>query len=98
MTGTVATQAFVAGAAGAQTLAMGDAADPEHQPCWYQSPLLTRRIGHKRVCLAKESKAGPSQEQKEEVEQEGTTQSLSLRELWDMQRDFSHHPGEQVIT
>lgn len=46
----------------------------------------------------KENKAGPTQEQEEEAEQEGTPQSLSLRELWDMQKDFSHHPGEQLIT
>lgn len=32
MTGTVATQTLVAGAAAAQILAMGDAAEPEHQP------------------------------------------------------------------
>lgn len=67
-------------------------------PGQYQSPLFTRRNGPRRACLVKENKAGPSRGQEEEAEQEGTTQSLSLRELWDMQKDFSHHPGEQVNT
>lgn len=66
--------------------------------CWYQSPLSTRRNGHERACLVKENKAGPSQEQEEEAEQGGATQSLFLRELWDMQKDFSHQAGEHVIT
>lgn len=46
--------------------------------------------------LVKKDKAVSWQEQEEEVEKEVTTWSVSLSELWDMQKDFSHHPGERV--
>ncbi|GAB0210056.1 hypothetical protein GRJ2_003471400 [Grus japonensis] len=41
---------------------------------------------------------GPSGEQEEEAEPEVITRSLSLRELRDMQKDFSCLPGEHIIT
>ncbi|KAK4810919.1 hypothetical protein QYF61_013327, partial [Mycteria americana] len=46
--------------------------------------------------------AGPSQEEEEEeeelVNETETTRSLSLSELRDMQKDFSRHPGEHIVT
>ncbi|GAB0209910.1 hypothetical protein GRJ2_003456700 [Grus japonensis] len=41
---------------------------------------------------------GPSREQEEEVEPEVISQSLPLSELQDMWKDFSHLPGEHIIT
>lgn len=80
------------GTAAIPTSVTGMAAEPENQPMpvWIQ----------KKSGLAKEVKAGPLQEQEEETEhdQEVTTQSLSLSELWEIQKDFSFHPGEHIIT
>ncbi|KAK4806949.1 hypothetical protein QYF61_027316 [Mycteria americana] len=46
--------------------------------------------------------AGPSQGEEEEeeelVNETKTTRSLSLSELRDMQKDFSHRPGEHIAT
>ncbi|KAK4822000.1 hypothetical protein QYF61_006614 [Mycteria americana] len=44
--------------------------------------------------------AGPSQEEEEEelVNETETTRSLSLSELRDMRKDFSHHSGEHIVT
>ena len=48
------------------------------------------------------SKAGPPQEEEEEeaelINEAVTTQSLSPSELRDMRKDFSHRPGEHIIT
>ncbi|GAB0209153.1 hypothetical protein GRJ2_003381000 [Grus japonensis] len=63
-------------------------------------PLYTRRNTEKiPVGLVKDDdEPGPSQEQEEEPEPEVITRSLSLRELRDMRKDFSHLPGEHIIT
>ncbi|KAK4821357.1 hypothetical protein QYF61_018895 [Mycteria americana] len=45
-----------------------------------------------------DQRAEPSQEEEEVVDETETTQSLSLSELQDMQKDFSHRPGEHVVT
>ncbi|KAK4828822.1 hypothetical protein QYF61_000879 [Mycteria americana] len=46
--------------------------------------------------------AGPSQREEEEdeelINETETTRSLSLSELRDMQKDFSRHPGEHIVT
>lgn len=48
------------------------------------------------------SNAEPSQREEEEeteiINESETTRSLSLSELRDVQRDFSHHPGEHILT
>ncbi|GAB0182527.1 hypothetical protein GRJ2_000718000 [Grus japonensis] len=44
-----------------------------------------------------DDESGPSREQ-EESEPEVITRSLSLSELRDMRKDFSHLPGEHIIT
>ncbi|KAK4806233.1 hypothetical protein QYF61_013377 [Mycteria americana] len=47
-----------------------------------------------------DERAGPSQGEEEEelVDERETTQSLALSELRDMRKDFSHRPGEHVVT
>ena len=45
-----------------------------------------------------DNEPGPSQEQRKEAEPEIITQSPSLSKLWDTRRDFSHHPGEHIVT
>ncbi|GAB0202194.1 hypothetical protein GRJ2_002685000 [Grus japonensis] len=50
------------------------------------------------LASVKDDEIGPSQEQEEETELEITTQSLSLSELQDMRKHFSHLPGEHIIT
>ncbi|KAK4814672.1 hypothetical protein QYF61_024979 [Mycteria americana] len=47
-----------------------------------------------------DEKAGPSQREEGEelVDKMETTQSLSLSELQDMQKDFGHHPGKHIVT
>ncbi|KAF4792379.1 hypothetical protein TURU_121568 [Turdus rufiventris] len=89
----------VTGTAATPTLAPDP--EPEHQPCQHQSPLFTRGNGHKRACLVKENKAGPSQEREEEVEQEellfGSSVPIPERAVG-FAKGFSHQRGEQVIT
>ncbi|GAB0209749.1 hypothetical protein GRJ2_003440600 [Grus japonensis] len=58
-----------------------------------------KKYTRKSVRLVKDDdESGPSQEQEEEPEPEVITRSLSLRELRDMRKDFSHLPGEHIIT
>ncbi|KAK4811243.1 hypothetical protein QYF61_022140 [Mycteria americana] len=47
-----------------------------------------------------DERAGPSQGEEEEelVDETETTRSLSLSELRDMRKDFSHRPGEHIVT
>ncbi|GAB0189125.1 hypothetical protein GRJ2_001377800 [Grus japonensis] len=53
----------------------------------------------KSVHLVKDDdELGPSREQEEEPEPEVIARSLSLNELRDMRKDFSHVPGEHIIT
>ncbi|GAB0206704.1 hypothetical protein GRJ2_003136000 [Grus japonensis] len=54
----------------------------------------TRKLVH---LVKDDDEPGPSREQ-EEPEPEVITRSLSLSELRDMQKDFSHLPGEHIIT
>ncbi|KAK4810706.1 hypothetical protein QYF61_007680 [Mycteria americana] len=53
----------------------------------------------KSACLEREDeRAGPSQGEEEEelVDEMETTRSLSLSELRDMRKDFSHRPGKHI--
>ncbi|GAB0209526.1 hypothetical protein GRJ2_003418300 [Grus japonensis] len=56
-----------------------------------------KRGAHARA-VKDDDEPGPSREQEEEPEPEVITRSLSLRELRDMQKDFSRLPGEHIIT
>lgn len=38
----------------------------------------------------------PSQKQEEDTEEVTPTWSLSSSELWEIEKDFSHHPGEHI--
>ncbi|KAK4825387.1 hypothetical protein QYF61_027153, partial [Mycteria americana] len=91
------------GTAATPAPAPGTAAEPENQPvpvsvtpvdkekCWKQkSARLVRE----------DQKAGPSRGEEEEelVNETETTRSLSLSELRDMQKDFSHCPGEHIVA
>ena len=62
-------------------------------------PCTKKKYSKTPACLAKdEGEPGSSWEQEEEAELEIITWCLSLSELWDMRKDFSHHPGEHIIT
>ncbi|KAK4815995.1 hypothetical protein QYF61_010863 [Mycteria americana] len=49
-----------------------------------------------------DERAGPShgeeEDEEERINKTETTQSLSLSELRDVQKDFSHHPGEHIVS
>ncbi|GAB0208219.1 hypothetical protein GRJ2_003287600 [Grus japonensis] len=63
------------------------------------TPIHKKKYTKKSVRLVKDDdELGPSREQEEELEPEVITRSLSLSELRDMQKDFSCHPGEHIIT
>ncbi|KAK4825938.1 hypothetical protein QYF61_003450 [Mycteria americana] len=83
MTGTVATP----------ILATGTAAEPENQPV----PVSVTPI-NKKKSWKDDEKGGPSREEEELIKETVTTQSLSLSELQDMQKDLSCHSGEHVVT
>ncbi|KAK4811170.1 hypothetical protein QYF61_019801 [Mycteria americana] len=50
------------------------------------------------ACSAAEQPQEQEREETEIINESETTQSLSLSELQDMRKDYSHHPGEQAIT
>ncbi|KAK4821708.1 LOW QUALITY PROTEIN: hypothetical protein QYF61_027780 [Mycteria americana] len=81
-----------AGTAATPTLAAGNVAEPEKQPV-----LVSVAPIHKKKSWKDDEKAGPSREEEELVNETVTTRSLSLSELRDMQKDFSHRPGEHVV-
>ncbi|KAK4810931.1 hypothetical protein QYF61_013339 [Mycteria americana] len=83
--------------------ATGTAAESGNQPVPVSVDPIHKKKSWKRKSTRLEredEKAGPSQgeeEEKEELMDEmETTRSLSLNELRDMRRDFSHRPGEHV--
>ncbi|GAB0208596.1 hypothetical protein GRJ2_003325300 [Grus japonensis] len=77
-----------------QTLVTGTEGEPENQPVPVSvAPIQKKKYTKKSVRLVKDDdEPGPSQE--EEPEPEVITRSLSLRELRDMRKDFSRHPGK----
>ena len=78
----------------------GAAAEPENQPMT-ESVAARHKKKYKRKSphsVQGEDEPGPSQEQEEEAEPVIVTGCLSLSELRDMRKDFSHHPGEQLVT
>ncbi|GAB0206633.1 hypothetical protein GRJ2_003128900 [Grus japonensis] len=81
-----------------QTLVTGTEGEPENQPVPVSvAPIQKKKYTKKSVRLVMDDdEPGPSQE--EEPEPEVITRSLSLSELQDMRKDFSHHPGEHIIT
>ncbi|GAB0204064.1 hypothetical protein GRJ2_002872000 [Grus japonensis] len=78
----------------------GTVAEPKDQPVPVSvAPIHKKKYTRKSVCLVKDDdEPGPSREQEEEPEPEVITRSLSLSELRDMRKDFSHLPGEHIIT
>ncbi|GAB0204778.1 hypothetical protein GRJ2_002943400 [Grus japonensis] len=90
----------LAGSAATLTLVTGAAAEPENQPVLVLVTCIQKKkYTKKSVCLVKDdNEPGPSQEQEEEAEPEVITQTLSLSELRDTQKDFSCHPGEHIVT
>ncbi|GAB0209210.1 hypothetical protein GRJ2_003386700 [Grus japonensis] len=62
---------------------------PIHKKKWTRKPTRL---------LKDDDELGPLREQEEETEPEVITRSLSLSELRDMQKDFSRHPDEHIIT
>ncbi|GAB0210356.1 hypothetical protein GRJ2_003501400 [Grus japonensis] len=99
-TGTVATQTPATDTMATQTLVTGTAAEPKDQPIPVSvAPIHKKKYTKKSVRLVKDDdELGPSREQEEEPEPEVITRSLSLSELRDMRKDFSHLPGEHIIT
>ncbi|KAK4815719.1 hypothetical protein QYF61_006757 [Mycteria americana] len=83
--------------------ATDNAVQPGNQPLSVSvAPIHKKKYWmQKSACLEKEDeRAGPSQgdEEEELVNEVETTQSLSLNELRDRQKDFSHHPGDHIVT
>ncbi|GAB0208490.1 macrophage immunometabolism regulator, partial [Grus japonensis] len=78
----------------------GTVAKPKDQPIPASvTPIHKKKYTRKSVRLVKDDdELGPSREQEEEPEPEVITRSLSLSELRDMRKDFSHLPGEHIIT
>ncbi|KAK4831758.1 hypothetical protein QYF61_018956 [Mycteria americana] len=82
---------------------MDNAVEPGDQPVSvsvvpiHKKKSWKRKSGH---LEREDERAGPSQgeEEKEVAGEMETTRSLPLSELRDMQKDFSHCPGEQVVT
>ncbi|GAB0177472.1 ubiquitin carboxyl-terminal hydrolase 4 [Grus japonensis] len=88
------------GTADTQTPATGTVAEPKDQPIPVSvTPIHKQQYTRKSVCLVRDDdELGPSREQEEEPEPEVITRSLLLSELRDMRKDFSHLPGEHIIT
>ncbi|GAB0198287.1 hypothetical protein GRJ2_002294700 [Grus japonensis] len=78
----------------------GTIAEPKDQPIPVSvAPIHKKKYTKKSVRLVRDDdEPGPSREQEEEPEPEVITRSLSLSELRDMRKDFSHLPGEHIIT
>ncbi|GAB0209411.1 hypothetical protein GRJ2_003406800 [Grus japonensis] len=98
--GTVATQTLATDTVATQTPVTGTASELKNQSIPVSvTPIQKKKYTKKSVRLVKDDdEPGPSQEQEEEPEPEVITRSLSLSELRDMRKDFSHHPGEHIVT
>ena len=78
----------------------GTVTGTENQPMSVSvAPIEKKKYAKKSVQPVRDqSETGSSQEQEKEAELEIITQSLSLSELCDMQKDFSRHTGEHIVT
>jgi len=83
-------------AAPAPAPAAGIAAEPNDQPVPVAvSPVKPKKDVKKADHYGRDdNEPGSSQE----IETEVITRSLSLSELRDMRKDFSHYPGEHIVT
>ncbi|KAK4807219.1 hypothetical protein QYF61_024339 [Mycteria americana] len=103
-TGTAAIPAPSAtGTAANPALETDNAVEPGNQPVLVSVAPIHKKKSWKRKSARLEredERAGPSRgEEEEELEDEmETTQSLSLSELRDMRKDFSHRPGKHIVT
>ncbi|GAB0208627.1 hypothetical protein GRJ2_003328400 [Grus japonensis] len=99
-TGTAETRTPGTDTAATQTPVTGTVAEPKDQPILVSvAPVHKKKYTKKSVRLVKDDdELGPSREQEDEVEPEVIIQSLSLRELQDMRKDFSCLPEEHIIT
>ncbi|PKU27484.1 ubiquitin carboxyl-terminal hydrolase 4 [Limosa lapponica baueri] len=91
VSGAVATPTPATGNVATPTPVAGTANEPENQPVPVSvAPIQKKKHTKKSVrSVRDDDDPGPSSEQEEEVEPEIITQSLSLSELRDMQKDFS---------
>ncbi|KAJ7399935.1 hypothetical protein BTVI_110142 [Pitangus sulphuratus] len=81
------------------TEATQTAAEPEEQPVPIAvAPIQKKKSKTKSVRLVRDEEKVGSSEQEEEAGPEIITQSLSLGELQDMQKDFSCQSGEPLVT
>ncbi|KAK4818287.1 hypothetical protein QYF61_010429 [Mycteria americana] len=83
----------------------GTVAEPGNQPVPISVTPIHKKKSWKRKSAhleREDERAGPSQGEEEEeeelVNETETTRSLSLSELRDMRKDFSHCPGEHTVT
>jgi len=105
-TGTIAAAATAAGAApvspvgtaaaAAPAPAAGTVAEPNDQPVPVAVTPVKLKKDAKRVDRSGRDDNEPGSSW--EIETEIITRSLSPRELQDMQKDFSCHPGEHIVT
>ncbi|XP_074878635.1 uncharacterized protein LOC142028689 [Buteo buteo] len=95
-----ATQTSATDTAVIQNPASDTATEPADLPAPASvAPVQKKKYTKKSVRLVKdEGEPGSSREQEEEAEPEVITQSLSLSELRDMQKDFGRRIGEHIIT
>ncbi|KAK4810565.1 hypothetical protein QYF61_004528 [Mycteria americana] len=108
-TGTAAAPALpvtgTASAAAPDNSVTSTAVQTENQPVSVSVAPIHKKKSWKRKSARLEREdegAGPSQGEEEEeeelVNETETTRSLSLSELQDMRKDFSHRPGEHIVT
>jgi len=95
-----ASPASPVGTVAAPALAAGTAVELKNRPvpvavAPIQKKKYTKKSDHP---VRDDNEPGPSQEQEKEAEPEIITRSLSLSELRGMRKDFSHHPGEHIVT
>jgi len=81
-------------------LAAGTAAKTRNQPVAVAVAHIQKKKYTKKSDrpVRDDNEPGTSQEQEKESAPEIITQPLSLRELRDMRKDFSCHPGEHIFT
>jgi len=76
--------------------AAGIAAEPNNQPVPVAVALVKLKKDAKKADHSGKDDNEPGSSR--EIETEIITRSLSLGELRDMRKDFSHHPGEHIVT
>jgi len=76
--------------------AAGIVTEPNNQPVPVAVAPVKLKKGAKKADRSGKDDEEPGSSQ--ETETEIITWSLSLSELRDMRKDFSHHPGEHIVT